>query len=477
MRRSLSLKLGKMLKLGKIKRGQFRSASLAALLAAASIATPTPGLAQGKQLSVIRDAEIEQLLRDYANPLFKAAKINAGAVKIILIGDKRFNAFVADGQKMFINIGAIMESTTPNQLIGVMAHESGHIAGGHLVRQREALANAQIIAIAGTLLGAGAVVGSATSGGRVGASSGGAIGAILGPQELAQRALLSYQRSEEQAADRAAVNYLNATGQSAKGMLETFRRFADNQLFARSSIDPYLQSHPMPNERISSLEHIAEESPSFNAVDNPALKERHELARAKLIAFTGNFEEMARRYPSTDTSLPARYAQAVSAYKFRRATEAQAQIDGLIRTRPNNPYFWELKGQALLENAQPGAAIAPLRKAVQLAPNQPLIRMLLGHALVQTDTEANAREAIKELTAALARDEDGGDAYRFLGQAYARIGNDGMASLASAQGYFNAGQYAEANRLAKRAQAQLPADSVNWVKADDILNAKPFKKE
>ena len=294
---------------------------------------------------------------------------------------------------------------------------------------------------------------------------------------MAKRIFLSYQRSEEQAADRAAVNYLNTTHQSAKGMLETFKRFSSDQFFARSSIDPYLQSHPMPAERISSLETIAQESPYFEAADNPAFIERHALVRAKLIAFTGTFEEMARRYPIGDTSLAANYARAISAYKYKRGADAQAQIDALIRSRPNNPFFWELKGQAMLENGQASAAIGPLRKAVALAPNQPLIRMLLGHALVQTDTEANAKEAIKELNAALTRDPDGGEAYRFLGQAYAKIGNDPMASLASAQGYLNAGQFDEANRLARRAQAAFPENSVNWNKADDILNARPSKKE
>ncbi len=449
----------------------------AIIAVAVLIAQTTTNLAQAQSLSVIRDAEIEQLLKDYANPLFKAAGISSGSIKIILIGDKRFNAFVADGRKMFINIGAIMESTTPNQLIGVIAHESGHIAGGHLVRQREAIANAQILAIAGTLLSVGAVGGAAASGARVGNGGIGAIGTILGPQEMVRRGLLSYQRSEEQAADRAGANYLNATKQSAKGMLDTFKRFADNQLFSRSSIDPYLQSHPMPTERISSLEHIATESPYFGTVDPPLLRERHDLARAKLVAFTGSVEDMARRYPANDNSLSARYARAISAYKFRRNSDAQALIDGLIRERPNNPYFHELKGQTYLENAQPAAAIGPLRRAVALAPNQPLIRMLLGHALVQTDTEANAKLAIKELNTALNRDEDGGDAYRFLGQAYARTGNEALASLAAAQGYYNAGEYAEATRMAKRAQAQFPENSPNWLKADDIVNAKPTKKE
>ena len=341
-------------------RPRFLIRTLGAMLAAWTLASS----ANAQGVSIIRDAEVEQLLRDYANPVFKAARINAGFIKITLIGDKQFNAFVADGHKMFINTGAIIDSTRPNQLIGVIAHESGHIAGGHLLRLREALANAQIIGIAGSLLAVGGLAGNAATGGRAfGTSGGGAIGALLGPQELAKRIFLSYQRGEEQAADRAAVNYLNATHQSAKGMLETFQRFSSDQFFARSSIDPYLQSHPMPAERISSLETIAQESPYFEAADNPAFIERHALVRAKLIAFTGTFEEMARRYPIGDTSLAANYARAISAYKYKRGADAQAQIDALIRSRPNNPFFWELKGQAMLENGQASVGHRPLAES------------------------------------------------------------------------------------------------------------------
>jgi len=245
---------------------KFRSA-IAAMTALSTLAASTPPAAAQQGVAIIRDAETEQLLRYYVTPIFRAAGINTGAAKIILVGDRGFNAFVADGQKIFVNTGALMEAKTPNEIIGVLAHESGHIAGGHLVRLHQELARAQIMAIAGMLVSAGGVAAQmATSrGGRregqVGMDQAGMAGILMGPQELIRRSLLSYQRGEEQAADRAAVKYLTATGQSAKGMLITFERFANEALFKTSSIDPYVLSHPLPAERISSLQQAAAQSP------------------------------------------------------------------------------------------------------------------------------------------------------------------------------------------------------------------------
>ncbi len=444
----------------------------AALIAAASIAlAPVPGQAQAPKpnLSIIRDSEIEQLLRDYANPIFRASGINEGATKIILVGSRDFNAFVASGRKVFMNVGVIMESTTPNQVIGVMAHEAGHIAGGHLFRLREQLERAQIMAVAGMLLGAGAVAAGSRSG-QVGMSGTGPMGAILGPMEIAKRSLLAYQRSEEQAADKAALRYLNQTGQSTKGMLETFQRFADESLFRRAGADPYLQSHPMAPERIAALKEEAQQSPHFAKQDSPALKARHELARGKLIGFLSRPEELVRRYPPTDTSLPARYARAISAYRFGNPQAAQGQIDALIAAQPNNAYFWELKGQALLEAGRAREALVPLRKAVNMAPGQPLIRAMLGHALVSTGDPKDADAAIKELTTASQRDPDSPDTFQYLARAYGAKGNDAMAALSAAQGYALSGQQDEAKRLARRAKSGLKEGTPAWLKADDIIN-------
>ena len=432
-----------------------------------------PAHAESGGISILRDAETEQLLREYTAPIFRAAGIQSGAARIILVGDRSFNAFVANGQKIFINVGALMEAKTPNEIIGILAHESGHIAGSHLVRQRQAMAAAQIMSVVGMLVSAGAIAGGASSRGKVGADSAGTIGVLLGPQELVRRSLLSYQRGEEQAADRAAVKYLTQTGQSARGLLATLERFANDALFKTSSVDPYLFSHPLPAERISNLQSAAMASPVFGVADSPALQARHDLMRAKLFGFMGDQSEVARRYPVSDNSLAARYARAVIAYRFGRTEDAVRQIDGLIAAQPGNPYFYELKGQALLEAGRPGQAIDPLRRANAMAPEALPIRVMLGHALVTQDTKASTDEAIKVLANATQRDAESSEAFEFLAMAYDRKGNRAQAELAAAQGLFVSGKYVEARTQASRAQAQLPKSSPGWLKADDILNYRP----
>jgi predicted Zn-dependent protease len=421
-------------------------------------------------LGIVRDAEIEQLLRDYATPIFKAAGINASAAKIILVNDRSFNAFVANGQKIFVNVGALMDAESPNEVIGVLAHETGHIAGGHLARLRQQVSNAQILSVIGMLAGAGAVVGAASSGDRVGGSGIGAMGVLSGSQEMIKRSLLSYQRSEEQAADSAAVRYLAATGQSPKGMLDTFARFADSGLFRSRAVDPYLVSHPLPTERVSQLERLAKESPHFKVQDSPALKARHDLMRAKLFGFVERQDSVLRRYPPSNTSAPARYARAVLAHQSGRLSEAVALIEGLLREQPGNAYFHELKGQALLESGRAREAVGPLRQAASLAPNGVPIRVLLGQALLAAgETEA----AIRELAAATGREPDSPDGFRHLAMAYGRKGAIGQAELAAAQGFFNSGDIKNAQTQASRAMTKLPPGSRSYMKAEDILNHRP----
>lgn len=450
-----------------------RTLAVVASVALLLQATLAPARAQGEpKLNIIRDGEIEQLMRDYTAPIFKAAGIRSSAAKIILVGDRSFNAFVANGQKIFVNVGAIMEAKTPNELIGVLAHESGHIAGGHLARLRLELANAQIFAVAGMLMGGAAVAASARNR-NVGADSGGMMGAILGPQEMARRSLLSYQRGEEQAADIAAVNYLNMTGQSAKGLLATLERFQNEALFKTASIDPYLLSHPLPRERISNLEQIARKSPHWNAVDPPALQARHDMARAKLVGFVGNAGETARRYPMTDVSMPARYARAISAYRFGRLNDALAQIDALIAAQPQNPWFHELKGQALLEAGRAGQAIEPLRRSVSLAPNATPVQVMLGHAYIASNNPAYLDQAITTLTRVTQRETDYAEAFQFLAMAHERKGAQPQAMMAAAQGLFLMGRFVEARTQADRLKRLVPENSPLWLKADDIMNYRP----
>lgn len=426
-----------------------------------------------KGLNIIRDAETEELLREYMKPILKAAGLTQQNIEVVIINDRVFNAFVADGRRIFVNVGALTDSVTPNQIIGVLAHETGHIAGGHLARRREQLAHAQTASIVAMLLGAGAMV----AGSQGGNSSLGqaAPGLLMAPQDMIQRTMLSYVRSQEEAADRAAVKFLTATHQSPKGMLDTFKRFANDSLFLTSRVDPYLQSHPMPRDRVATLELLAKQSPYYDKLDPPELQARHDLMRAKLFAFTDPYGTTLRRYPLSNTSLPARYARAIATYRFGDIENAQAQIDALIATQPNNPYFHELKGQALLEAGRARQAIAPLRKAVALSHGAALIRIMLGQALVQTNSPALADDAIHELRIALQKEPTATIGYRELAIAFARKGDQPNADLYSAQAAFNQGDYRTARQLALRAQKAFPTGSPGWLRSDDIVNFKQQK--
>jgi predicted Zn-dependent protease len=443
----------------------------AVAVAAANLAAVAPARAQeDKGLPLIRDAEIEQLLRDYTRPVLQAAGLGQRNIRVVIVNDRSFNAFVIDAKRIFVNTGALMDSETPNQIIGVLAHETGHIAGGHLSKLRSELANAQTAMILAMLLGVGAVAATAASHGGVG---GDPTAAILGPQLMVMRSLLAYQRAQEEQADRAGVHFLNLTAQSPKGMYQTFKRFADQQLYAAHNADPYLQSHPMATERIAALEGMARNSPYWDKKDPPELQQRHDLMRAKLFGYIDGPDTLMRRYPLSNTSLAARYARAVSAYRHTDVRGAVALIDALIQAQPNNPYFLELKGQALVDSGRAREAIAPLRRAISLAPDPTLIRVLLGQALVGANDPALVEEAITNLRKALAVDSEIPDAYDHLAIAYSRKGDLAEADLASAQAAFNRGSLPTARQLAARAKSRFAIGSPGWVKADDIASFKP----
>ncbi len=453
-----------------------RMPKLTAFITAAALAlAPIPGLAQERATKgppVIRDTEAEQLLRDYTRPILRAAGLEKQNIQVVIINDSAFNAFVADGHRIFVNYGAILQSETPNQLIGVLAHETGHLAGGHLAKMRQQLANAQTQLVIATLLGVGAIAAGARGGSDNGLTSAGAA-ALSAPQTVIQRSLLSYQRAQEEDADRAGVKFLTMTGQSPKGMYDTFKRFANESLFAAEGADPYVQSHPMPQQRVDMLEQLAKTSPYWNKKDDPALQLRHDMVRAKISAFMERESTVYRRYPLSDTSLPARYAHAIATYRHGDLRTALAQIDALIQVQPTNPYFYELRGQALLEGGKPAEAIAPLRKAMQLSNNAPLIEMLLGQALVATDNSAYSAEAIAILKAALARETEAPLGYTQLAMAYAKKGDYADADLASAQAAYLRGDNKTARELASRAKTRFAVGTPGWVKADDIVTARP----
>ncbi|SHO61378.1 Putative Zn-dependent protease, contains TPR repeats [Pseudoxanthobacter soli DSM 19599] len=446
------------------------------LVAAAHFAV-LPASAQesppGRSIAIVRDAETEQLMRDYLRPILGAAGLPSGATEVVLVNDSSFNAFVADSHRIFINTGVITQAKTPNEVIGVLAHETGHIAGNHLARMHQAASQAGIIAAIGMIAGAGALVAGAAAGN--GSVAGGGAAAITGGIGLGQRSLLSYQRGEEDAADRSALTFLQRTKQSAKGMIDTFKRLANEQLMIARYADPYAQSHPMARDRIANLETKAEASPYWDVKDPPALQARHDMVRAKLIAFTSSPQTALRQYPPSNTSLPARYARAVVAYRMGDPQEAQRQVDALIKSQPSNPYFWELKGQAMLDLGNPRGAIAPLQKAVSLAPSATPIRALYGQALVGAGDPASAKQAVTELNRVVQADPDDASAFRFLAMAYGAQGQTAMADLATARGMAAQGQLKQASHYAQRAKMGLKMGTPAWLQADDLVT-RPSSK-
>jgi predicted Zn-dependent protease len=443
----------------------------AAVAATGFSAVATPAYAQGApKLRVIRDTEIESLLRDYARPILKVAGLGKHNVKVVIINDSSFNAFVMDGRHIFVNAGALFDSKTPNELIGVIAHETGHLAGGHLSRLREKLARAQTMSVIGLIAG----IGAAVAGARAGVGGSGNIGAaaILAPQSAIRNSLLAYVRTQEDQADHAALRFLSATHQSGKGMVKLFKRLSDDTLFASRRINPYMQNHPMPADRVAAVETMAKASPYWNKKDPPALQLRHDMMRAKLSGFLEQPGTVLRRYPSSNHSLPARYARAISAYRNGGLRRALGMINDLIRSSPNNPYFNELKGQALLEGGRPAQAIAPLRRAVAQSRHAPLISIMLGQAMVATNDKRYAREAVRLLKQAVRREPELPGAYEQLAMAYGRNGDLAHADLASANAAFNRGDIKTAHLLASRAKTRLKVGSPAWVRADDIVNTK-----
>jgi predicted Zn-dependent protease len=438
------------------------------------LAATAPALAQQPRLPVVRDAEIEALVRDYARPILGAAGLQKAGVDIVLVNDPSFNAFVL-GRRMFINTGALVTADTPGEIIGVLAHEAGHLAGRHQEKLRQQLERAQTMAVVATLLGMGAAVGGALSGNGGLAQSG--TGIAAGGSEIARRSLLGYQRTEEITADRSALTYLERTGQSAAGMLKTFQRFQSALSLSGARIDPYQISHPMPRERIANLETLARQSPHFGKKDPASLQLRHDLMRAKIAAYTEGPAATARLFRSDPTGLPARYADAMNTHLRGSPANALAKVDALIREQPKNAYFHELRGEVLVRANRPAEAAKAYGQAIALDTSKsPLLQVLRGQALIAAGDEGSMRQAVKDIRAALDRDRDNASAYRSLAQAYGRLGDVAEAELASAEAAYYSGQVQEARVFATRAQQKFKTGAPGWVRAQDIINAGRPKK-
>ena len=468
--------------LGQQRSRRETSASRLAIVAALIGALIAPSIAQARGL--IRDAETEALIREYAAPILRAAGLGSQNIKIHLVNDKNFNAFVVDGHNMFMHAGTLMTSKTPNQVIGVIAHETGHITGGHLARLRSQVAQMKSTAMALQILGLAAAIGGGLAGvpnaGQVG------MGAMAGGTDVAMRSFMAYRQTEESSADQAAMKFLNATRQSGLGMLETFDVLAD-KMRGIQGINPYLMSHPLPQTRIAQLRALVEQSPYYDAKDSPELQYRHDLMRAKLSGFLEKPEASLNRYKE-DHSLAGTYARAIATYRKSGVDAAMPYLDQLIQAQPRWPYFYETKGQFLFESGRGREAIEPLRKAVELAPHEALIQIMLSQAMLSTEDNRYLDEVIRNLKKALVQEPQSAMGYRQLAMAYGRKGElanaDGArrnflsrASLASAEAYFYEGRLREAKMMAKRAQDGLPGGTPQWLRAQDILDFEMPKRK
>ncbi len=441
---------------------------LAALVAAVSTAG-----AFAQNIPVVRDAEIEALVRDYARPIFKAAGISKSGIDIILVNDPSFNAFVA-GRRMFINTGALMTAETPNEIIGVIAHEAGHIAGGHQQRLRDQLARAQTMAVIAGLLGVGAIAaGAATD--SSGIAQAGA-GIAMGGGEAARRGLLGYQRTEEATADRSAITYLEKTGQSANGMLVTFQRFQSALSLSGARVDPYQVSHPMPRDRIANLEELAKASRYFDVKDPEALQLRHDMMRAKIAVYTQGQAAASRLFRKG--GLAAQYGDALATLKSGNPRSALKKADALIKLQPKNPYFQEMRADILLKANKPAEAAQAYARAVALDPaDSSILPIEYGQALIATGKPEAVKQAVSEIRKGLGRDKENFAGYTYLAQAYGQLGDVAEAELATAEGYFYSGGYKDARIFAARAQQKLKRGAPGWVRAQDIINYKAQGKK
>ncbi len=429
----------------------------------AALAVMLP-LQQALAISLIRDAETEHIIREFSEPVFAAAGLNPKAVRTYIVNADSINAFVTGGQNVFMHTGTIQQAETPNEIIGVMAHETGHITGGHLSRSQEAIATATAPAILGYILGIGAIAAGAGDAG---------LALITGGQSLAQRTFLSYSRTQEASADQAAMTFLERTGQSGRGLVSFFDKLADQEALSDRAQDPYVRSHPLSRDRIAALQNRVENSPFYDAKDPEEWQRKLDLVKAKLHGFIDRPQVTFRRYPEKDTSIPARYARAIAYYKIPNTDRAVQEIDALIADQPGNGYFQEFKGQALFESGRSDEAAAAYKRATELLPDEPLIMVGYGQALLATEKPGSATQAREVLERATQLEKDYPTAYRILAEAYAREGNEPMAALATAERYAAGGKITEAKQWAGRAMRDLPTGTPAWQRADDISRMEP----
>ena len=431
-------------------------ARLMMLIALSFAAVVQPASAQ----SILRDAETELLLKDISRPLIEAAGLRPDDVQVILIQDNSINAFVAGGQIVYLHSALITEADNANEVQGVIAHELGHVTGGHMIRLYEGLEQAGHISILSLILGAAAMAAGAGEAG---------MGIMAMGQQAAMGRFLAFSRVQENSADQAGASYLKQAGISGRGSLAFFRRLQNLEFRLNIPQDNgYARTHPLHQERISRLESMYAADPAWDRPTDPALEERFQRVKAKLTGYVQDTRQVFNRYPESDTSMAGRYARAYAFHRSAHPEKALAEANSLVAERPQDPFFLELKGQLLLESGRPREALESLREAVRIAPDQPLISALLGHALISTEDPDNFEEAKRVLRIAVQRDNNNPFAWYQLGIVYDREGDPARAALATAERYNLQGEAALALPNAEQAMMGLPVGTPDWLRAQDI---------
>ena len=410
--------------------------------------------------NIIRDAEIENFLEEISHPIFSEANLNLNSVDIYIFNDKSINAFVACGQKIFVNTGLIQSFETPSMLRGVMAHETGHIAGGHLARSDEALERAQTPMIVGLLLGIGAAI----------AGDGDAAQALLlGSQQIAQGMVAKYSRSQESAADQAAIKYLEGIKKSSNGMLEVLYKFANQEALSSNRQSVRVRSHPISRDRIRSLEQKVNKSQFINERDNEKILFQYKMIQAKLDGFLNNPNDVIRKAKKDSSLIFNKYSLAVAYYRKALLKESLSVLNEMINQYPNNPWFYELKGQVLYESGKIRESIIPYRKSLSISPNEPLLMVALATALNALENKSNAIEAISLLKKSLMHDQKNTQTWFQLAISYSRINDIGNAELASAERHFLTGNVKMASFHAKKSLKYNKNSSISKLRAQDIV--------
>ena len=421
---------------------------------------------KAQNLNLIQDAEIELYIRDWIEPILKVAGLNPNAVNVYIVNDKTINAFVAGGQNIFINTGLILKAKEVDGLIGVLAHEIGHIAGGHLNRTINSMKKAQKTVTIATIITAGLMAASKAAG--LDTPAGLAKLATLGPT-IAERNFYKNTRQNEKFADAAAIKYMTAVNRSCIPLAKLLKNLGKQELLHENRQDPYLRTHPISQERIYEIME-ASENIEINKTDNSSIDDiKYKRIVAKIIAFTNNPGKTLLLYPKTSSEIDARYARAIAYLRLPDLDKGIKEINHLINLNKNDPFFPEVLGQMLFENGQIFKSIKQLQISSNLLPNNPIILLSLARSQVEYGKEKENNEAISNLKIILKAIPRNIAAWKLLSIAEARNNNIGEAQLASAEAYFLLGEYSLSIQFAEKARISFKKSSPSDIRALDII--------